>query len=271
MEWWIKIHRKISSWWWYWDINVFGTFIHCLILANWKDKIRKGIEIKRGSFITSISHLAKNVWITPKQIRLSLEKLKKGKEIDIQTTNKYTLITVVWYDKYQIDENEKANKGQTDGQTEGKQRATTKEIQEYKNKENMFEKLWSDFPHARTSSKKTTKQNYLSSSLSSDAIEKEIRLLHWLIEFGIQDASYVKAMERWIRDITPTSETILTTHLKKIISAIRLMEWEKRRDAVDRFKAEFWVETAERLWREVWPAVKVVLKLTDWNKVNTYS
>ena len=84
----IKLHRQITEWEWYDDSNTFRLFIHCLLKANHTDKEWRGIEIKKGSFITGYDSLASELRLTKKQIRHSLNKLKKTGEVAHKTTNK---------------------------------------------------------------------------------------------------------------------------------------------------------------------------------------
>lgn len=145
MDGWIKIHRKLLDWEWYDDGNAVRVFLHLLLTANFEPKKWHGITIERGQLATSVVNLASQVHLTSKQIRIVLEKLKNTNEIDIQTTNKYTLITICKYADYQTQE---ATIGQTngnqmanEGQTNGNQRATTKEIKKDKKErteENIF-------------------------------------------------------------------------------------------------------------------------------------
>ena len=132
MDGWIKIHRKLLDWEWYDDGNVVRVFLHLLLTANFEPKNWHGITIERGQVATSVLNLANQVHLSPKQVRTALEKLKNTNEIDTQTANKYTLITICKYDNYQSLE---SGKGQTngnqmanEGQTNGNQMATTKEI-----------------------------------------------------------------------------------------------------------------------------------------------
>ena len=127
MEGWIKLHRKMINWEWYNDINVKVVFLHLLLTANHEDKKWQGIEIKRGQKITSLSHLAEETKLSVKQIRNVLNKLKSTGEITSKRTNKYTIITIVKYNDYQLKEEKedkqndtqqdkrRANKGQTKG------------------------------------------------------------------------------------------------------------------------------------------------------------
>ena len=119
MEGWIKIHRKILNWEWYDDINTKVLFLHLLLTANHQDKKWRGLTILRGQKLTSISHLADEIGLTPKQIRISLDKLKKTNEITIKTTNKYSLITIEKYSNYQINENEEDKQRDTQEEKRG--------------------------------------------------------------------------------------------------------------------------------------------------------
>jgi hypothetical protein len=130
MEGWIKLHRGLLDWEWYDDPKVFRLFIHCLLKANYEDKDWRGTKIFRGSFVTSLQKLSCETKLSVKEIRTILGKLK-GKELAIKSSSQNTVIQVVRYDEYQSG----ANEGQTNGQTKGNQRATTKNIKNKKNKE----------------------------------------------------------------------------------------------------------------------------------------
>lgn len=110
MEGWIKLHRKFLSWEWYDDNNVKVIFIHLLIVANHADQKWKGITIKRGQRLTSLAHLAKEVNLTVQKTRTALNKLKSTGEITIKATNQNTLITIVNYDLYQLEEAKTTNR-----------------------------------------------------------------------------------------------------------------------------------------------------------------
>ena len=121
---WIFLHKCILEWEWYKDINTKGLFIHCLLKANYSDKEWKGKLIKRGQFFTSTENLANELNLSIKQIRTSLKKLEKTKELGIQGASNGTMITVCKYESYQ---NIDAIKGQAKGQAKGKQRASKRQ------------------------------------------------------------------------------------------------------------------------------------------------
>ena len=119
----IVLLRKITEWEWYTDVPTKTLFLHLLLTANYKPKQWQGLTIKRGELITSVSSLAEQTGLTVKQIRRALNNLELTKEIECVRTNKYTLVKVHNYGKYQDYEkatgqtkgNQKANKGQTKG------------------------------------------------------------------------------------------------------------------------------------------------------------
>lgn len=126
----ITLHRKIIDWEWYDDVNTFKLFIHMLLKANHSGKQWRGIEIERGSFVTSISSLASETGLTSQQVRTSIKKLKSTNEITSQTTNRNTLIIVLKYSVYQdydIDSN-KQNNTPNNKQITNKQHSNNKQV-----------------------------------------------------------------------------------------------------------------------------------------------
>tara|TARA_R110000764_G_scaffold29681_2_gene69399 strand:+ start:10699 stop:11388 length:690 start_codon:yes stop_codon:yes gene_type:complete len=119
---WIKIHRKLTSWEWYNDVNTTRVFLHLLLVANHKDNKWRGIEIKRGQRLTSISALASETNLSIKNIRTSIKRLKSTNEVASHSTAQHTVFTMVNYDLYQ----EGANEVASEGQAKGKQGATNK-------------------------------------------------------------------------------------------------------------------------------------------------
>jgi predicted transcriptional regulator len=103
---WIKLHRSLLEWEWYDDINVMRVFLHCLLMANHKDKKYRGAVVERGSFLTGRDTLASQTGLTVQQIRTSLNKLKSTNELTIKSSKQGTVIQVVSYDKYQEVTNE---------------------------------------------------------------------------------------------------------------------------------------------------------------------
>ena len=98
---WINLHRKFLDWEWYSDINTCRLFIHMLLKANWKEGKFRGTTVPRGSFISSISKLAEETGLTNDETRTAISHLVKTNGITKQSTNKFTVFTVVNYNMYQ--------------------------------------------------------------------------------------------------------------------------------------------------------------------------
>ena len=97
----IKLHRKFLEWEWYRNEHTKNLFIHCLLKANWKESKFEGNVIQRGSFVSSIDILASETGLTSDEVRTAIKHLICTGEITKQSTNKYTVFSVVNYDLYQ--------------------------------------------------------------------------------------------------------------------------------------------------------------------------
>lgn len=126
----IVLHRKITDWEWYTDTNTAHLFIHCLLRANFKDTSWRGIEINKGSFVTSLETLSKETGLSVMQVRTALKKLMITGEITSCTTSKYRIITVKNYDLYQSrnKQNNRRNNKVITGKLTGKYQGDNKLI-----------------------------------------------------------------------------------------------------------------------------------------------
>ena len=120
----VKVHRKLVQWGWYQDYVVKDVFLHLLLTASFKESQWMGRTIEKGQLITSYAHLAEELGFSVKQIRTALNKLKSTGEVASEATNRYTIITVVNWEKYQVSELGEASEGANKGQAEGKQGAS---------------------------------------------------------------------------------------------------------------------------------------------------
>ena len=98
---WIKIHRKFTEWGWYSDVNTKVVFLHLLLTANTEDSEFLGVKIKRGQVVIGRNKLSAAIGLSVHQTRTALEHLQSTHEIDQQTANKYTIVTICKYDTYQ--------------------------------------------------------------------------------------------------------------------------------------------------------------------------
>ena len=129
MSGWVKLHRKITEWEWWDDHNATRLFIYIITKANHKDKNWRGVNIKRGQFLSSLDKLTKETGISSQKIRTAIKRLKSTNEITSESTSRYTIYTVNKYDLYQYEQQEnniQNNKPLTNGQqTTNKQVTTT--------------------------------------------------------------------------------------------------------------------------------------------------
>lgn len=97
----ICLFRDFLGWSWYLDINTKVLFVHMLLKANWKEGKFRDITVPRGSFVSSIAKLAEETGLTNDEVRTAISHLVRTKEITKQSTNRYTVFTVVNYALYQ--------------------------------------------------------------------------------------------------------------------------------------------------------------------------
>lgn len=90
------------SWERYQDTNTKVVFIHLLLKACFDQCRHKNISLSRGQYCTSISGLADELNLSPRNVRTALKKLQDSGEIAIETTNKYSIISVQKYEDYQL-------------------------------------------------------------------------------------------------------------------------------------------------------------------------
>ena len=141
MSGWIKLHRKLTEWEWYSDVNTTRVFLHLLLIANHKDNKWRGTDIKRGQKLTSISKLSKEVNLSERKVRTAIKHLKSTNDVTSNSNAQHTVFTVVNYDSYQEVTNEVTNKRQTSD----KQVTTNKNEKNEKNDNNKdiaFDFFW---------------------------------------------------------------------------------------------------------------------------------
>lgn len=166
---WIKLHRKFTKWEWYTDVPVKVVFLHLLLEANHEGKKWQGREIQRGQCVIGRKVLADETGLSEQQIRTALDKLKKTGEITTESTNRFTIATIVNYSLYQTcDEEEQPTNNQqaTSKQPTDNQQATTnKNDKNIKNERNidylkiidLFHEVCPSFPHIRSVSENRKK------------------------------------------------------------------------------------------------------------------
>jgi len=148
----IKLHRRLTEWEWYRNSEMVHLFIHLLLMANHKDNDWQGMKVYRGQVITGRKKLSENTGLSEQSIRTCIKRLKSTSEITVKTTNRYSVISICNYDKYNNiitdnnqDNNQPPNQQSTSDQptTNHKQeRKECKEGKEYKEDNIEFDVFW---------------------------------------------------------------------------------------------------------------------------------
>ncbi|MCC8069743.1 MAG: hypothetical protein LIO71_08345 [Ruminococcus sp.] len=125
----ISLWRSILEWEWYDDINTTRLYIHLMLTVSFKDSTWHGVEIKRGSRVSSYEVLSKETNLSVQQIRTILKRLESTGSITRKKYPKFTVFTLNNYDKFQN------ATGESTGNQQGTNRVSTGNQQQY-NKDN---------------------------------------------------------------------------------------------------------------------------------------
>lgn len=209
----IKINRELEYWQWADDLLTVGFLTRLILKANYEDRKWKNIVVKRGQFISSIDKMADEFKLTVNQIRTLLKRLNSCGEITSQTTNRYTVYTVVKYNKFQDVNHNLTHQttSQTTHQTTSRN-TTLKEDKEVKKDTSNevsyahfdFEEFWQIFP--RKKDKKKAKEVFMRilarEKTDEDRNEKFRRIIEGARRFNIersgQDPTYTAWASTWL-------------------------------------------------------------------------
>ena len=150
------------QWEWFTDVNTAHLFQYLLLSANHKPTKWRGHIILPGELLTGRKKLAKDTGLSEQSVRTSLDKLKSTSDLTSRTFNKYSIITITNWDKYQ-DINQQVTSDLTNNQPASNQQVTTskniktKECKKERNIENkppdISDQTWEDFKILRASKK----------------------------------------------------------------------------------------------------------------------
>ncbi|MAO21661.1 MAG: hypothetical protein CMJ25_12995 [Phycisphaerae bacterium] len=107
MQGYIKLHRKILDNGVFADAELLKVFVWCILKANTTPNVVYGRKVDVGEFITGRITASEELYLKPSTIYKRLQKLKAQGYIDISSNTKNSLITVVNYKSYQLNEKPK--------------------------------------------------------------------------------------------------------------------------------------------------------------------
>jgi hypothetical protein len=115
------------------NVNLWHFYQYCMMKASYKKHAvmvgNQSVEIERGEFVFGRKVAAEESGLTENEIRTCLKILEKDKKVTIKTTNKFSIISIMKFDSWQIGSRE--DNQQVNQQTTNKP-PTTYHIQEGK-------------------------------------------------------------------------------------------------------------------------------------------
>lgn len=205
-SWYIKLHRKILDNPISTNIELLWFISYILLRANhkpndiyiWNTKI----HIEPWQFVWSILWMSQQFWKSLGKIQRMLKILEDEWIAISKWYSKYSLFTVINRQSYQSN----------DKQTENKQDTNKND----KNDKNIyppeFLEFWSIYPHTRKWKKKESFDHY--KKQDKDKVIMWSNLYSLEVVYGVQDAWFVPACERWIRDFTYSEQTMKSRIMK---------------------------------------------------------
>ena len=175
---WIKLHRKLLDDPIMQKPDILQLFVYCLLKANHEDNTiifnGKEMVVKRGQFVTgrqAIANFLKQKPITTYKRLLTLQNLEI---LNIESNNKFSLITITNYELYQFDDKKSNKKRNNKGTTKEQQNNTNKNDKNDKNEKKdiyitcrhlsmtkeEYEKLTSVYGKERVDDKIESARNY---------------------------------------------------------------------------------------------------------------
>tara|TARA_R100001163_G_scaffold11860_1_gene10955 strand:- start:17194 stop:17781 length:588 start_codon:yes stop_codon:yes gene_type:complete len=110
MQGYIKLHRKILDNGVFADAELLKVFVWCILKANTTSNVVYGRKVDVGQFLTGRLTASEELHIKPSTIYKRLQKLKQQGYINLNSTTKNTLVTVINYKSYQLEQvNKKRN------------------------------------------------------------------------------------------------------------------------------------------------------------------
>lgn len=137
----VKVDRNILQWRWYQDANTVRVFIHLILMANVKDHDFEKITVHRGELVTSLASLSKQLKMSVRSVRTSLEHLKSTGEVTSRNYPHYQVISIAEYDRYQAVPTRQSTsnrQGIDKASTSNRQQSKNIRMKEGKNEKNIY-------------------------------------------------------------------------------------------------------------------------------------
>ena len=128
------------SWEWYDDLPTKDVYIHLILMASISPSTWHGVEIPRGSVVSSYAKIAKRTGLSIQQTRTAISHLETTGEITRLPYPKFTVFTLKNYDKFQeatskstskLPKNQQANPNQPTSNQQQNKKDKKNKMEEY--------------------------------------------------------------------------------------------------------------------------------------------
>ena len=107
---WVKLYRSGLDNELFKNSTTWHVWMYCLLKATHKPiksfVSGKSIELQPGQFIFGRKKASIETGLSEQNVRTAIKHLISTRNITIKSTNKYTIITIVNWDRYQVQEDE---------------------------------------------------------------------------------------------------------------------------------------------------------------------
>lgn len=121
---WVCVHRQLLDNPIFKNDKLFRVFMYCLLKASHSEHEQLVgdhiVPVKSGEFVTGRKSISSGTGLTEQNVRTALSKLEKLSILTSKATNKYSIISIVNWDKYQ-----QSNQQVTSKQPASNQQVTT--------------------------------------------------------------------------------------------------------------------------------------------------
>lgn len=129
----VKVDRKMLESDLIHEPVTFTVFMYLLLSANYREGEYSGQQIHRGESVVSYPRIASATGVTERQARTALSKLVKSGRVSVRRYPKFSVVTLLNYDKYQSVSGRKSGECQANVRQEVTQMSPSKEIKNINN------------------------------------------------------------------------------------------------------------------------------------------
>ena len=136
----IKLWRSMLTWEWYDDPPTKDVYIHLILTANIKPSTWNGVDVPRGSLVSSYARIAAQTSLTVQQVRTAIAHLEATGEITRSPHPKFTVFTLNNFEKFQTSTS-KSTINSLDNQQANPTKSTQKRLDNQQQNKNTYKKI----------------------------------------------------------------------------------------------------------------------------------